>query len=266
MKDESSLARNRAAAAISSGRPSRPIGWRGASAASVASGGGAVAAQQARRDHRPGRERVDPDALLRVVERQHLGELDQRGLRCARDGPAGLRGDAELRGDVDDRPAAPGDQMRDRRLARGEGAGHVGADRTVPERAVELGDRQGGCGVRDPVHEHVESLEAVETGLHRPPHVGRTGHVAPDRYERPVRGDGVRMGITIGGDHPRALGREPAHDRQPDARRPGRHQADAPVQTSHHILRRSAGPSCRRAGRPIRSGRPACARSVDRIV
>ena len=79
MKLDSSLARNRAALAISSARAKRPIGTCTRRRAAC-SGSVGVQLSQQRRVDRPGAERVDPDAAAGELDAQLAGQREHASL------------------------------------------------------------------------------------------------------------------------------------------------------------------------------------------
>ncbi len=185
MNDESSLARNATAAAISSGSPKRPSGHVHQPALCAH---GVLREQllEQRRVHRPRTERVDPDALP--------GELDSELARHRQDPTLGgavgdLRGGGthhrDERGGVDDRPLALLEHVRQRRLAAVVDRGQVdllhpspGIDPGLEDRPV-LGRRDPGVVERD-VDAAVGAVRLLEEVLHR----RSVGHVHLD--EEPV--------------------------------------------------------------------------------
>src|SRR5712691_2497054 len=64
------------------------------------------------------RQRVGPDVLRGMVDRDDLGELDQRTFGRAIGGAPGAADPAQLRGDKDDRSTAAGDHQRQRGAAQ----------------------------------------------------------------------------------------------------------------------------------------------------
>ena len=210
-------------AAISSGLPSRPIGWRSMKAWRTLSIGSPldlleVSIRPSSEGSRSCRDRSRCNARLAdEVGRDRLGEADDGGLRGAVDvavGDAAHRGGA--RRDIDDRASALLQHAR-----------QEGADRTVHRLDVEI-EREVPVGVRGGEDRAVvNEAGAVEEDVDRP-------DLARERLDRLVRAHvelarlGVQAGepgdVDVGRDHARPLPCEGLGRRAPDARRGRRQQ------------------------------------------
>jgi hypothetical protein len=185
-----------------------------------------------------GRDRVDPDAVRRHIERRAPGErhharLGRRVVRLA-----GLRTPAKHRGVVDDRaPAALRDHLAQRRAGAPERAGQRHVEHPRPLVVGHLHDRTGATqpGIVD---HHIQTSTVVDRGFDEPSHARLVGDVTRHR-EDPVA---VRLGEAVAGlgeaalvvvaDHdPGALLQAAPRGRRPDARAGrGGHHDGLPVQ------------------------------------
>lgn len=217
--EESSLARNATAAAISAGfgepadrdvhkTPGRPLRVLGEQFL------------EQRGVDRPRAQGVDPDPVA--------GELHPQLARHRQD-PALGRGVRDLRGGrahpghegrrVDDGALALGAHIGDRRLAAEEHGGQVGLLHPPP--GLQAGVQDGVVVRRgDPrvVERDVDRTVGVERGLEEGVHLLGVGDVGTDEEPGGLGGDGLAaLLVHIGADDVRALGGQPPGGGQADA-------------------------------------------------
>ncbi len=220
----SSLARNTAAGAMSSGSPRRRSGNTFAASSSCSSHNAReVGLHQARRD------RVHPH-LRTHVDGEDPREVDERGLRGVVDADRRVAAQAADRRHVDHRTPVLAHAGPPRELRPHERAAQVHLERLVPRPQLGVdgrAHRRVGAGV---VHQHVERAEPVQRGAHAGfGLVGLTGvgseggNLGVGDLEADGCGGVVERFLTAGREHHRrAFSRVPGGDREADpARRPG---------------------------------------------
>ena len=218
--DASSLARNATAAAISSGSAKRP--WERARGGGRHARGRGEQLVEHRRVHRPGTQRVHPDALAGELHAELAAHREHATLRR---GVGDLRRRRTHHGherrDVDDRAAALALHVRETCLAAQVHRREVHVLHPAPHLEAGGEDRVV-VGRRDArvVERHVDRAEPLERGRERwPPRRLRKRHVSA--HEQAVdlgRGGGARVRFVESSDHDvRALGGKTVGGRQPDA-------------------------------------------------
>ena len=206
MNEDSSDARNSAARAISSGRPSRPMGMctsrrcrRTGSASSSASRGVSIG---------PGHSGVGPDARPGVLDGQLTGEGEDAPLR-RRVGHLRRRRphQGHERGHVHDGAAARVDHGRDRRPAAEPHPLQVDLHHSVPRRRGRVEHAAVVAG-KDPgvVEQDVQATEGVHGRTHHVGHLTLVGHVHrrrpwPDR----------RRSVMVAAVSPGGVGHDVGH-------------------------------------------------------
>ena len=266
--DDSSLARNSTALAISSGRACRSSGIIPSKIR-----GRLVLARPCRADldrvleavvDGPGMDAVHADALRRALLRRRPHETDERVLgRGVAEDPGGGRQAHDAR--VDDDRAGPVAHGRHRVLADEEGALDVDGHHLVEDVLRVLRDRRVAAedaGVREG---DVQPAEALHRELHRAGDGGRVGDVA-DRPGRDVRAqvghDALHaVGVDVGHHDLRALGGEGPGGGAADAPAATGDERDLPLQAWHLRLvrarrRGSGAPSSSGTRRTPASGSP----------
>ena len=233
MKVARSLARNTAALAMSWGRPNRGQGVR---RRAYSSSGGSIARPGLPRHDLARRDAVADDEILRILDRDLLGQVDRSGLADTIRRIAPRRHDAVLRAQIDQ--ASPHfvlrllrEHLSNRALAPVEHAGQVDRHDPLPLLGARIGEGRAGIRGRI-VDQDIEPAEASDRVRDQGVDILPASDVGllEDR-SAPRRIDDVRRRIAaldraavdIRNDDARTFGREAHCDRAPD---PGARSGD----------------------------------------
>ena len=202
--DAASEDRNATAAAISSGRPSRP-----SARARVASSASSTGAREPERQlglDGPRGDRVDPHARRCHLARRRLGQhLHGRLRRVVHNHRAGRSGERRRRRDVHDAPRPPWHHRAQRRLQDEEDAAHVDVHQPVVVLGPDLVDRtsERHAGIADDRREWASFVDGRD-------HVPEARHVRDVELDRAggqpgggqLTGGGARgVGVEVRDDH-----------------------------------------------------------------
>src|SRR5436309_2248658 len=166
-----------------------------------------------------GGDRVDPDVVLRQLERETVRHPDLPGLRRTVADAIGKPAPARRGRDVHDHTPTRLDHLGHREPRAHVRAGETRVDRVEPLLGRVVLHRLGGTAVTSIVHQGVELAEALHGGRHEALHVG---------LDRGVAGDGDRS-APVGLHEPRRF----LHQ-IPGARRANHRGALAGEHTTHH--------------------------------
>src|SRR5437764_1277401 len=171
---------------------------------------------------RAGGNRVDADAVRRQFERHRMGQRPAAAFRGDIGGALGAGDLGELRGDIDDAPAAAlPHHLPGRRLPQMEHPGQIDRDNAVPSCRFEV-EKGGGLADANAVEQKVEPAEFA----HRRSNCGidrrAVADIEAERRSPAANGADLRSGglgrgcIDIGTDYPRPFSPETERARPAD--------------------------------------------------